>query len=85
MLTQAIIIEDDEDYEIDLTYVGGADGAVCALNFVDEKVVTEVDMEHKDVLHVRTMNYDYDKVEEIVFDSGADVLFDSVILEPLVM
>ena len=43
------------------------------LAFVDEKVVTEVDMEHKDVLHVRTMNYDDDKLEEIVFDSGADV------------
>ena len=52
-------------------------------------MVTEVDMEHKDVLHVRTMNYDYDKVEEIVIDSWADVsalyLFDSVMLELLVM
>ena len=73
LLTQATIIEDEEDYEIDLTYVGGAGGAVCALSFADEKVVTEVDMEHKEVLHVRTMNYDDDKLEEIVFDSGADV------------
>ena len=71
LLTQATIIEDEEDYEIDLTCVGGAGGAVCTLNFVDEKVVTEGDMEHKDVLHVRTMNYDYEKLEEIVFDSGA--------------
>ena len=59
--------------EIDLTYVGGAGGAVCTLNFVDGKVVTEVDMEYKDVLHGRTMNCEDDKLEEIVFDSGADV------------
>ncbi len=73
LLTQATIIEDEEDYEIDLTYVGGAGGAVCALSFADEKVVTEVDIEHKEVLHVRAMNFDDDKLEEIVFDSGADV------------
>lgn len=70
MLTQATIIEDEEDYEVDLTYVGGAGGAVCTLNFVDEKVVTEIDVEHKDVLHVRTLNCKDDKLEVILFDSG---------------
>ena len=73
-MTQATIFEDEEEnYEIDLTYVGGSGGAVCTFSFVEEKVVTEIDLEHKEVLHVRTMNYDEDKLEEIVFDSGADV------------
>ena len=71
LLTQATIIEDEEDYEIDLTYVGEAGGAVCTMSFDDEKVVPEADMEH--TLHVRTLNKDYGKIEEIVFDSGADV------------
>ena len=74
LLTQATIFEDEEEnYEIDLTYVGGAGGAVCTFSFVDEKVITEIDLEHEEVLHVRTMNFGEDKLEEIVFDSGADV------------
>ena len=56
-----------------MTYVGGAGGAVCTFSFVDEKVITEIDLEHEEVLHVRTMNFGEDKLEEIVFDSGADV------------
>ena len=55
LLTQATIFEDEEEnYEIDLTYVGGAGGAVCTFSFVDEKVITEIDLEHEEVLHVRT-------------------------------
>ena len=74
LLTQATIFEDEEEnYEIDLTYVGGAGGAVCTFSFADEKVITEIDLEHEEVLHVRTMNFGEDKLEEIVFDSGADV------------
>ena len=73
LLTQATVIEDEEEnYEIDLTYVGGAGGAVCTFSFVDEKIITEIDLEHEEVLHVRTMNCDEDKLEEIVFDSRAD-------------
>ena len=89
LLTQATIFEDEEEYyEIDLTYVGEAGGAVCTFSFVDEKVITEVDLEHEEVLHVRTVNYDEDKLEEIVFDSGqmsVPYLFDSVMLGLLAM
>ena len=66
LLTLDSTVEEEEEcYEIDLTYVGAAGGAICTCNYIIEN-----DMVDKEARHVRVVTLGSWRR---VFDSGADV------------